>query len=226
MTTFDACVIALIIVSTLIGCLRGFTRETLSLLSWAGATTSAYMFWPVTRHIARQFITHPMLADAATIVALFIVFLILFSLISYFLTNLVRQSCMGGIDRSLGSFFGLLRGATFVCVFEIVMSLFILRPNHPDWIKNAHCAPLVYNGSDALYKILPTKWQQDIEQQKGKYQESQKPSQNSSTEDTIQKAMSVLEMARLNPKSAPVKEGYSKKQKQDMDRLLDATETD
>lgn len=225
MTVVDGVAVGIIFVSTVVGCVRGLTREILSLFAWAGAVASTWMCWPLARHFFEKWIENPMLAGGATIVALFLLFLILFSLISYFLSSIVRQSCMGGIDRALGSLFGVVRGAVFLCAFELAMGTFMARPQYPAWLTQSHCAPLLYQGSDLLYRLLPHRVHEAINEQRIKIQPALQGAAATAVQATVQAAaalptQSIENMARLQPKRMPVQEGYSKKQRQEMERLL------
>lgn len=232
MTIIDYSVFAVILLSALMGLVRGFTREVLSLISWAGAVTSTLMFWPLVQHVARQYIDHPMLADGATILVLFVLFLVLFSLISYFLSNLVRQSMLGGVDRSLGTLFGVFRGMAVICLIELFISCFVARAQHPDILSQSKFAGHIYKGSDLLFNILPQTLQDFIRQQQAKYAEggispTKLGSQAAVDALMSQAQVSVNEMAALKPKAttpspeqAEENPNYSKKQRQDMDRLL------
>ena len=76
MNKFDLIFVGVLILSACMGVVRGITKEILSLLSWVGAVTMAYILFPVTQHFARTQITNPMLADGVTIFAIFIIFLV------------------------------------------------------------------------------------------------------------------------------------------------------
>lgn len=224
MTIVDGCAVGVVLISTIIGCVRGLTREVLALCAWLGAIASTWMCWPLARHLFEGWIANPMLAGGATIIALFVLFLILFSLISYFLSNLIRHSWMGGVDRSLGSLFGVIRGASILCVLELVLSTFLIRAYHPEWLKKAHCAPLVYQGSDIIYSLLPSSIHQILVEQRSKLQpviQNNTTVSAFSASAALQAGVSNIEqMARLEPKRMLVQEGYSKKQRQDMERFL------
>lgn len=233
MTLVDGVAVGVVFISTVVGVVRGITREVLSLFAWSGAIASTWMCWPLARHFFEQWIENPMLAGGATIIALFLLFLILFSLISYFLSNLVRQSWMGGVDRALGSLFGVVRGATLLCFFELGMAMFIPRGQYPAWLSEANCAPLLYQGSDLLYQILPSRLHLAVEEQRAKIQPTLQGTAAAVATTAVQAGIhaaqtsvhthspaNIENMARLNPKRIPVQEGYSKKQRQEMDRLL------
>lgn len=155
MNKFDFIFLGMLLLSAVTGLVRGVTKEILSLVSWLGAVAMAYLLFPLTQHLARSQITNPMLADGVTIFGIFIVFLVVLTLISHFLTSQVRQSALSGVDRSMGVAYGLLRGCAILFILELLTSCLWLRPEHPDIIKQSRFANFMYKGSDTLYLVLP-----------------------------------------------------------------------
>jgi membrane protein required for colicin V production len=100
-----------------------------------------------------------MLADGVTIFGIFIIFLVVLTLVSHFLTSRVRQSALSGVDRSLGVAYGLLRGCAILFVVELFTSCLWLRPDHPEMIKQSRFSNFMYKGSDTLYVLLPSEAQ-------------------------------------------------------------------
>lgn len=137
--------------SVLIGAVRGFTREFLSLFSWASSGFLTYLTYPVVQSILKQKIQNPMLADVLSGVATFACFLLLFGLFSHLLANWIQNSFLGGLDRSLGLLFGFVRGALLLCIAEMIVSCFISRAQYP----HTALTPYVIKGSDTLLNALP-----------------------------------------------------------------------
>ena len=77
---FDAIVLGVVLLSALVALLRGFVKEVLSLAAWAGAVLVTLWGFALARPYFRTFIDNQLLADAATLVALFIVSLIVFAI--------------------------------------------------------------------------------------------------------------------------------------------------
>lgn len=269
MNIVDIGALVIMFLSALMGVMKGVTREILGLISWTAAGFSTFFTLPITQSFARSYIQNPMLADIVSGVIIFIFFLVLFSFISQFFSGLVRQSGLGGIDRSLGFGYGLLRGFILICIVEIVMGVFVNRPEYPALLKDSHLSSTIYRGSDFLFPFLPTSLQNFIKQQKQKYID---PSRDSAKDLTVQAeslvteaiktqielgAQAILpssvsnqspppslsknekesssknvhdiqktveELAKLKPKAPDIKTStttYTKKQRLDMDRLLE-----
>lgn len=244
MNKFDAVFLGMLCLSACVGIIRGITKEILSLLSWIGAVAMAYILFPLTQHLARTQISNPMLADGVTMFAIFIIFLVVLTLVSHFLTSRVRASALSGVDRSLGVLYGLLRGCALLFVFELIISCMWLRPDHPDLIKQSRFVNFMYKGSDTFYMALPTQTQTWIRSLQEKRLSERKPP---SIEDIKQaghvvatqvapvvqaaidraneKPVSAEDLANLKPKEQTEnkvnKKTNTKKQDIEMDRLLD-----
>lgn len=247
MNKFDLIFLSVLAISAVMGVIRGITKEILSLLSWIGAVTMAYILFPMTQYLARSKISNPWLADGVTMFAIFIVFLVVLTLISHFLTSRVRASALSGVDRSLGIAYGLLRGCALLFIFELIVSCIWLRPDHPDLIKQSRFVNFMYKGGDTLYIVLPKEAQDWIRTLQEKRLSERKPP---SIEDIKQagqivasvgeqvapvvqaaidraneKQVSAEELANLKPREVSenkvVKKTNTKKQEIEMDRLLD-----
>lgn len=145
MTIIDVVILVLIGISFLIGLVRGFVRETLSLITWAVALWAAFTFADrFTQHF-EQFLNDPTLRLIASFVIVFIVTLVLLSLVGYLVSSVFESTGLTGIDRSLGGVFGILRGTIIVAVL-IILGGFTGFPNEPWWQQSIfidHFKPLV-----------------------------------------------------------------------------------
>lgn len=155
MTLFDGIIIGAALLSALMGLIRGLTREVLGLASWIGGASLTFIGMPFVQIIARRYISNGMMADVAAAVGLFLLFLILFSVMSHILSSFIKQSVLGGIDRSLGFLFGIGRGIILLCIFQLLISCFVPRHKQPENFQNNRFAPMIYKGSDLIFSLLP-----------------------------------------------------------------------
>ena len=155
MTGLDIAIIGLLLASALIGIVRGFTREVFSLFTWGGATTISWWMLPMARGFVHSYIANPMIADSAAIFVLFIISLIILSIFSNILASHIRESSFGGIDRSLGFGFGILRGVILISAAELAFSTFTPRQLQSPMVQSSRFIHLVRNGADSLLRILP-----------------------------------------------------------------------
>lgn len=182
MNSIDIAIIVILGLSCLMGIVRGFTREILGLFTWLGAAGAAYLAYPSFSGIARGHIANPVIADTITGILLFIVFLVIFSIITFHLANAIRDSVVGSVDRGLGLVFGVFRGALFICAIEVVFSLFIPRETQSEKVQTAQFVPMVRRGADELVMMLPANVRQMIDQQTNKVQKGVGTTEQKSTQ--------------------------------------------
>ncbi|HEV2678650.1 MAG TPA: CvpA family protein [Aliidongia sp.] len=154
MNALDIIVVAVVAISGLFAFVRGFARELLSIAAWVGAAAVTYFFFEPSRAIARN-LMKPWLADVVAPIVVFVVCLIVFSIITGVLSNQVRQSSLGAVDRALGMIFGVARGAVVVCAAYLVMTLFLKPEDRPGWVLQAHTRGLLDSGAQQLHDLIP-----------------------------------------------------------------------
>ena len=117
----DIVIIAIIAVSGLVGVFRGFVREVMSLIGWGVSAWLAWRFANVFAPVFDSIIQSPDVRKAASFVSIFLLSLVLFALLSYFISKIMNKSALKGMDRTLGMVFGLLRGAIIIAVLAILI---------------------------------------------------------------------------------------------------------
>jgi membrane protein required for colicin V production len=151
----DIIVVTIIALSALFGFIRGFLREVLSIGAWILAGIATYVGLPYLKPVARQYISHELIADVATGIAIFLVVLVVASVIGHVITRKVRDSSLGPLDRSLGILFGIARGAAIVSVALLICDNFYAADNRPQWLKDARTLPVVQIGADFVRQFVP-----------------------------------------------------------------------
>jgi membrane protein required for colicin V production len=130
MTVFDYAVIAILLVSLLLGLWRGLFYELLSLLGWPLAFISSNMYAEgFAQHIPIQ---HEMLRATGAYALMFIAVLIVWSVLVWGLTKLLRAIGLGQLDRMLGGLFGVLRGVLVVLAVVWLAGVTDI-PERPFW---------------------------------------------------------------------------------------------
>jgi len=157
LTVADIGVIAVLLISALWAFVRGFVREVLGVAAWVGAAFVTLYGFSYVQPYTRQLINIPYAADGVAIVALFVVSLILFSIVSHAISSQVRQSSMSAIDRSLGFVFGLIRGAVVVCIAYLLLDWAVPPPQErPAWVTQAKSLPAIKQGVAMLEELIPS----------------------------------------------------------------------
>ncbi|MFI4937052.1 MAG: CvpA family protein [Candidatus Berkiellales bacterium] len=120
--TPDLIIIGIILLSVLIGVVRGLIKESISLVTWITAIVLAGMF-------AKEF-SHYITFIKADFIRWLIAFLLIFigvvfigAIINFVVGSLIRQTPFSAPDRVLGSLFGLLRGMVLVTILVLLGGL-------------------------------------------------------------------------------------------------------
>lgn len=132
MNWIDITILVVIVLSALLGVVRGFVREALSLAGWALATWVALEFSPGLSSLMAGAITLDSLRFVIAFLLLFIATLILAAVLNHLISQTVRKSSASGADRAAGALFGLLRGVVIVAVL-IWLAGFTKLPHDVPW---------------------------------------------------------------------------------------------
>lgn len=132
---FDLGISVIVLLSLIIGFIRGFARELISLATWFAAFAFAILYL---KPLANQ-LPFTLQSDIASMgVAFAIIFfgvLILGAIINYLLSSAVSSIGLGGVDRLLGAIFGALRGCLIVVLMVILLGVTAL-PAKTWWIES------------------------------------------------------------------------------------------
>jgi membrane protein required for colicin V production len=154
----DIIIIMAVLLSALLAFMRGLVREVLGIGAWVGAGFFAVWAFPYVRDRAHKFIHQPDLADSAGFGAVFVIGLMVLSLVSSFVGGTVRASILGGLDRTLGTVFGVLRGAATVAFVYIVAGMAVPMDHWPEPVQQARTLPYVWQGAELLVSLLPEQY--------------------------------------------------------------------
>jgi membrane protein required for colicin V production len=137
----DIVIAAVVLVSALIGFLRGFAKEALSLIVWAAAFMIGFKFYVPLSHNFASHITNEVLRLAIAFIILFGVVLVLGSILTHLITNLITKSGINGPDRALGMIFGLARGILLIAVMLLLFSMGLKEKEKSSWQLGSYLIP-------------------------------------------------------------------------------------
>jgi membrane protein required for colicin V production len=153
----DWFLLAALVVSILIGVIRGFTREILGLVSWIVAIVAALLLAPSAVGWLEHHVSTPSLRVASAYALVFFVALVLGAIVTSVVSMLVRKSALSGFDRMVGGGFGLIRG---VLVAVVVVWLVGLTPARQDpWWQESMFIPRIEWLAEGFRSLMPEKWQ-------------------------------------------------------------------
>ncbi|MFT5115879.1 MAG: membrane protein required for colicin V production [Parasphingorhabdus sp.] len=139
LSSFDLLLIAVFVISAIVGMVRGLIRELLSLLSWVVSLWLAFKFAPIVSNWLKPYLDAPQLQYIVALVAVFIVCLLVFSLCAILLAKLLSLVGIAGTDRSLGAIFGIARG---IAIGLILVFLLRFTPAKEEtWFETSRLVP-------------------------------------------------------------------------------------
>lgn len=152
----DYLFIAIVLVSVLLGALRGFIREALSLLTWILAFVLALGYGPSLAPRLSGWIEFPEVRTIAADVLVFFGVLLVGAIVIRLVSLLIRGAGLAPADRMLGSGFGLLRGVFIVIAVVMLAGLGTLQQE--PWWKQSVLVPQVQPLADGLHALIPARW--------------------------------------------------------------------
>lgn len=149
----DYGIIGIVLLSVLVGIIRGFVKEALSLTSWIVALWVSFNFSDYLAALFVEKIETESLRLAIAFVSLFIVTLIIGMLVNYIIGQLVSKTGLAGTDRLLGLLFGFGRGILIVSLVLLMGSLTSLTTT--SWWQESHLIKYFQVLIDLLHNYLP-----------------------------------------------------------------------
>jgi membrane protein required for colicin V production len=217
-TLTDLAVLAVVVVSGLLALSRGFVREVFALLTWLGAGLATLYGFPYIKPYAHQIIPVPWAADTAGAVGLFLAAFVVISLLSRPITGRVRKSDFRGLDRSLGFFFGLLRGAVLVSLAYLLVTWIWPVEDQPRWVREARVLPYVAGGAEFIRSLVPAEMAEAGAQAVGEAGETVRQGIESG------QAIQTLTNPSTTGGAADEPSGYDNKERREMNRLFESSQ--
>lgn len=119
----DYAIIAVIVISSIIGLFRGFIKEAFSLVIWGGAIWVGLNFSREFSGLLEPYIAYPSARIASVFLLLLVTTLLLGSLLAYLINELVKKTGLTGSDRFAGMIFGIGRGILVVSILIMLAGL-------------------------------------------------------------------------------------------------------
>lgn len=157
MTALDILVLLLLGGGAMLGFVRGFVHETLSLIAWIAAIAALKLF----HSDLRARLVDPLESwEGATVIAFLLLFVPTYALVKFLaraLGGASRRSVLGPVDRVLGGGFGALKGliaATFLFLLANLATDLVYRPEaaRPQWMTRSRSFPLLNATSRSIVR--------------------------------------------------------------------------
>ena len=155
-TLLDIILLAVMLISGLLAMIRGFMREILSIAAWGvAALVTLYAYSPRCCRLAKQYFNSDMVAAGVTAGGVFLGTLLIVSIITARISDMVLDSRVGALDRTLGFLFGLGRGLIIVVVAFLFFAWLVPDRSQPEWVRSAKSKVVLQNTGQWLMSMLP-----------------------------------------------------------------------
>ena len=157
-TLLDGILIVIMIISAILAMIRGFSREVLSIISWVVAGAAALFFHEQMAATLTEMI--PQMPDNELVkkgIAAAVIFLIVLIIVSYLtmlLADMIIDSRIGVLDRTLGFIFGAARGFLLVTI-TLMGFLWLAGDKLPSWVENARSKQMMESVGTSIKDALP-----------------------------------------------------------------------
>jgi membrane protein required for colicin V production len=157
----DYLILAVMLLSILIGLFRGFAREVLGIAGWVLAFWVAFTFTHWGSERLEHVISIPSVRHAAAFGGLFLVTLLVSSIITWAIGRAVQDSALSSIDRTLGGGFGVLRGLLVIAALLLAAGSTEVRAD-PWWSQSVLIPHLEWT-AETLRTVVPEHWIQVLQ---------------------------------------------------------------
>jgi membrane protein required for colicin V production len=156
MSLFDLGAGLVLIVSALIGWIRGATREVATVLALVAAAVLSLVALRYSGPVARHAIHTPWLANIAAILMVFAAVYILLRVAASAMTRRIQQtSGLGGVDRTVGAGIGVARALVVLGLANLTINAIVPAERMPAWISGAFLYPVSTASAAALRAFAP-----------------------------------------------------------------------
>jgi len=154
-TLLDIVLIAVMLISGLLAMVRGFMREVLSITAWILAAAATLYSYSKLLPLAKQYFNNDIVAAVAVVGGVFLVTLLVVSVLTIRISDMVLDSRVGALDRTLGFLFGLARGLIIVVVAFQFFIWLVPDRSQPEWVRGAKSRVVLTSTGQWLMSMLP-----------------------------------------------------------------------
>jgi membrane protein required for colicin V production len=154
-TLLDIALIVVMLISGLLAMVRGFMREVLSIVAWVLAAVATLYAYSRLLPLAKQYFNNDIVAAVVVIGGVFLLTLLIVSILTVRISDMVLDSRVGALDRTLGFLFGLARGLVIVVVAYMFFDWLVPDRSKPDWVLHAKSKVVLSSTGDWLKDQLP-----------------------------------------------------------------------
>ena len=154
-TLLDIILIVVMLISGLLAMVRGFMREVLSITAWILAAAATLYSYGKLVPYAKEYFNSDVVAAVAVVGGVFLITLLVVSVLTIKVSDMVLDSRVGALDRTLGFLFGLGRGLIIVVVAFQFFTWLVPDRSQPEWVRSAKSRVVLTGTGQWLISMLP-----------------------------------------------------------------------
>src|SRR5579862_8809236 len=154
-TLLDVILIGVMLISAVLAMIRGFMREILSIAAWILAALATLYSYAKLLPYAKSYVNNDIVATAGVVAGTFLLTLLVVSVVTVRFSDMVLDSRVGALDRTLGFLFGLARGLIIVVVAFLFFAWLVPSKSQPGWVAEAKSKVFLANTADWLRSMSP-----------------------------------------------------------------------
>ena len=154
-TLLDIILLLVMLISGLLAMIRGFMREILSIGAWGIAAVVTLYSYARVLPMAKQYFSSDMVAAGVSVGGIFLLTLLIVSIITVRISDMILDSRVGALDRTLGFLFGLGRGLIIVVVAFLFFAWLVPERSQPEWVRAAKSKVVLQSTGQWLMSMLP-----------------------------------------------------------------------
>jgi membrane protein required for colicin V production len=154
-TLLDILLLVVMLISGLLAMIRGFMREILSIGAWGVAALATLYAYSRVLPLAKQYFSSDTVAAGISVGGIFLLTLLIVSIITVRISDMILDSRVGALDRTLGFLFGLGRGLVIVVVAFLFFAWLVPERSQPEWVRGAKSKVVLQSTGQWLMSMLP-----------------------------------------------------------------------
>ena len=156
----DVIFIIITFLSILIGILRGFVKEILSIIFLILAVVLSILYYKNAGDILKGYINNTEVANFMGFISIFIIILVAGALLTFFLKKIIVIGPIKSVDRLLGAFFGFLRSA-MICAI-LLFGILAFPGDNKGIVSNSRFAPEVFKVIKVIMGFIPENFKKNL----------------------------------------------------------------
>ncbi len=153
MPIIDIIIAIALVVSIIVGFVRGFVKESISIATLVIAIWASLYFGPAVGEVSQSWLSSVEMQTWFGRILVFAIVLSIGGLLGWGISKLVRLSVLSGLDRMMGSLFGMARGIIVVAL--LVIGGQFSGFDNDDWWLESRLLPYFKEVADWIKVMAP-----------------------------------------------------------------------